>query len=411
VRASNSVHSSRQSLQEQLNEATREARDLRGRLAALQRDASALMWSTGPDGHMRDAEHWCNYTGQLLVDARGVGWMDAIHPDDRQAFPGVAHEAIAHGSVFAMDCRIRRYDGVYRIILMRLVPVTSATGEVREWAGIGVDITERASAAAILRGERDAARAHVETQTSAGQRMDEFLAVATHDLKAPLTSSKSYVQLAMRRFRAIVADSTKRADIELVKDLQQSLERADHSLTRVNRLASRLLDMSRIRAGKLELSMRPTDLVQLVRQLVEDQRHVAPRRVIHLEAPASQPISALADADRISQAVTNLLTNALRYSPARRPIVVAVDTQADVVRVSVRDEGRGVRSADLPAIWRRFEQAPRTKQRTTHEPGLGLGLYITKSIVEAHRGQVGVESQVGRGSTFWFTLPLTPVTR
>jgi signal transduction histidine kinase len=146
--------------------------------------------------------------------------------------------------------------------------------------------------------------------------------------------------------------------------------------------------------------------VDIVRACVEEHQTLAPARAIQLDVSAAHPLRVVADADRIGQVVTNYLTNALRYAPEDRPIAVSLHTAAGHVRVAVRDEGPGISPAQQRTIWARFERAARAQQPRGAYVGLGLGLYISREIIEHHGGQVGVDSTVGQGSTFWFMLPL-----
>ena len=139
---------------------------------------------------------------------------------------------------------------------------------------------------------------------------------------------------------------------------------------------------------------------------MEEQRRIAPARVIRLQAPA-QPIPwVLADADRIRQVVTNYLTNALKYSPATRPVIVGLHVCIREVCVWVHDEGPGLPSEEQERIWERFQRAPGIEVKSGNGVGLGLGLHVSRTIIELHHGQVGIQSTPGQGSTFWFSLPL-----
>jgi signal transduction histidine kinase len=158
----------------------------------------------------------------------------------------------------------------------------------------------------------------------------------------------------------------------------------------------------------LELDRTPADLVALVREQVETLRVAAPERVIRLHTPqggAAIPVEA--DGDRLGQVVTNYVTNALKYSPPDRPVDVAVTAHGGQARVAASDQGPGIPEAEQARVWELFHRAAGvTAQSGAHGGSLGLGLYISKAIVEAHGGRVGVKSMVGQGSNFWFTLPL-----
>ena len=174
-------------------------------------------------------------------------------------------------------------------------------------------------------------------------------------------------------------------------------------------LVDDLIDISRIQADKLDLQMRPMlcDLANIVKEVVQEQGKIYPERTICLTLSSPEPVTVHADADRIGQVVTNYLTNALKYSAADRPIDVLLQVEEQAARVSVHDEGPGLSLADQERIWERFYQVENVEIQTASRAGLGLGLYISKTIIEHHHGQVGVQSCPGSGSTFWFTLPLS----
>src|SRR5262249_23003476 len=162
---------------------------------------------------------------------------------------------------------------------------------------------------------------------------------------------------------------------------------------------------ARVRAGKLTVHVAPCDLAMSVRDAVVAQQLAWPERIISLDVPDA-PVSVEADAHRIEQVVTNYVTNALKYSGASAPVAVSLRRTGRASRVAVRDEGPGLTSEQQLHIWERFHRVPGVKQRSGGDTGLGLGLYISRTIIELHGGQVGVESVAGHGATFWFTLPL-----
>jgi PAS domain S-box-containing protein len=246
----------------------------------------------------------------------------------------------------------------------------------------------------------------------ANRRFDEFLSIASHELRTPLAGMKGNIQLALRRLALL-----KSPELTEMEGLAGKLEKireyllvAEHRVNVQNRMISDLLDVSRIQANKLELVMGPCDLALVVREAVEDQRYTVPERLITLAQPESEKIMLIADADRLGQVIHNYLTNALKYSPVQRPIRVVLDEQQNMARVSVHDEGPGLTPEDQKRIWERFYRVKNVHTQDSSAPGLGLGLYICHTIIEAHHGQIGLESTPGQGSTFWFALPLTPGT-
>ena len=173
-------------------------------------------------------------------------------------------------------------------------------------------------------------------------------------------------------------------------------------------MVGNLLDASRIEANKFELSLAWCNLVEIVRETVTNQQELPAQGLFEQELPVDDLVAVIADADRIRQALTNYLTNALKFSPADQPIKIYLEVSDVEARVTVQDKGPGIPDSEQGRIWERFQQGQR--QPVGSGGRLGLGLYITRAIIHLHRGQVGVESHVGEGSTFWFTLPLADET-
>jgi PAS domain S-box-containing protein len=269
-----------------------------------------------------------------------------------------------------------------------------------------------------LLSEREATRAEALALADTNRRMDEFLGIASHELKTPLTTVKANLHLAERRAQQILqmttqvtaSESGKRDERQItmrtsLDQLLHLLERASQSAERQERLVHDLLDASRISSGQLEYRMAPKDLTALVRETVEELRLHEPTRLLKLDTLDEQaPV--LVDADRLGQALTNYLTNGLKYSAADQPVEVAIRRLGEGVRVEVRDRGPGLSRAQQLHLFERFQRVEGIEVVSGSSVGLGLGLYISKVIVERHGGQVGIDSEVGNGSTFWFTLPL-----
>lgn len=270
----------------------------------------------------------------------------------------------------------------------------------------------------LLRERADAQGREVALR-EAKNRMEEFLGVASHELRTPMTTIKANIQLAQRRlnrFAHMLAADTHGT----IEATQEMLSRAERQVNVLNRLVGDMLDISRIQRDKLQLHIRPEsyDLTTLVYETVHEQRKTVPGRVIELELP-NETLLIHADPDRISQVLSNYITNALKYSTPDAPILVQLTkewsvgdtrsgehTRATFARVSVTDHGPGLPPEEQQRIWEVFYQAEGIKVQSGSGVGLGLGLHISKTIIERHGGDVGVISHPSDGSTFWFTLPL-----
>ncbi|MBF6592073.1 MAG: hypothetical protein IVW57_16310, partial [Ktedonobacterales bacterium] len=270
-------------------------------------------------------------------------------------------------------CMMRRFDTGEEVqLLVSFAPIHDGTGAITGAVAVGNDVS------AIYRLE---------------QQKDEFLSIASHELKTPLTSLKILAQLTRRRLARLGAVET------------EPLAGMERSIERMERLVNDLLDVSRIQAGKLALRLELCDLSEICRQIAEEQSAAA-ERAITLVLPEA-PVLAVADAERIGQVLTNLLSNAIKYSPAGCPITLSLRiTEEHQALLAVHDEGGGIPPELQGHLFERFYRVPGVQVQSGSGVGLGLGLYISREIVERHRGRIWVESDVGAGATFAFTIPL-----
>jgi len=220
---------------------------------------------------------------------------------------------------------------------------------------------------------------------------DEFLSIASHELKTPLTSLSLQIDQLRRKLRGGHLDPSTPA----------LLEAAKRQMVRLNDLIEQLLDVSRIATRRLTVHSDDADLAEIARDICERFRPQAEAARSPLEVQADNPVPGRWDRLRIEQVLGNLLSNAIKYGRGK-PISVGVTAAEGMGRLAVHDEGIGIAHGDLSRIFGRFERAVSSR----HYGGLGLGLYIAHEVVEAHGGSILVQSEPGRGSTFTVLLPL-----
>lgn len=259
--------------------------------------------------------------------------------------------------------------------------------------------------------DREIAHAQTLALSQANAQMDAFLGIASHELRTPLTTITANVQLAERQVQ-MLRDAQPGDQVMItgpkLERLHTLLQRTDRQSQRLDRLVGDLLDISRIDAGKLELRMEQINLVTLLRDAVAGQRAAWPDRSLTIDMQRITSLQLAADPDRIAQVITNFLTNALKYSAEDQPVAVHLHVQHGLARVEVSDHGPGLTPEQQERLWERFYRVPGIELQSGSGVGLGLGLYICQTIIDRHGGQVGVVSTPGIGSTFWFSLPLSP---
>ncbi|HTV00981.1 MAG TPA: PAS domain-containing protein, partial [Luteitalea sp.] len=345
---------------------------------ALADDVPVALWQTDPaQAWVYVSRQWREFTGSTLASNLGDGWLVHVHPDDRAGLVATLLEAGQRREPFAVDYRLRRHDGVYRWAATLGMPRTAELGRHEGFVGCVIDVHERKRAElALIEDDR---------------RKDEFLAVLAHELRNPLAPIRTVVHLL----------GHERATPEVSRRALPMLQR---QLVHLVRLVDDLLDVTRIRTGKLALRRMPTIVQDVVAQAVEASGLSASSSPQLTVRQPAMPITVDGDATRLVQALMNLLNNAAKFTPAGGEVSLEVAHDEGEVVVTVRDSGIGMDAEFLPRVFDLFVQAaaPQDHGRS----GLGIGLTLVRSLVELHGGRVRAWSDGhGHGSTFEIALP------
>lgn len=228
-------------------------------------------------------------------------------------------------------------------------------------------------------------------QKKAMEQKDEFISIASHELKTPVTSIKGYVQILKYTFKQ-----------ENNNNAVELLSKADAQLNKLSNLINDLLDVKKMENGQLQYHEELFDFNDLVKETIEEIARVVPQHPVSLEF--DKTCTVFGDRNKIGQVITNLVDNAGKYSPAGSPIFVRTEQHKKSVHLSIKDHGMGIPQNQQSKIFDRFFRVNGEKENTY--AGLGLGLYISAEIIKRHKGNIGVESEENKGSVFYFDLPI-----
>jgi two-component system CheB/CheR fusion protein len=364
------------------------------RFRRLTEAAPGFIWAADANGEVTYAnQRIYEYTG--LDPGRGAAnWArERMHPDDYPRRTEAWKQAIAQGSGFELEVRIRRHDDAYRWFLMRVTPVRDAAGRVVEWYGSGIDIDQRKQAEEELRAAAIEKAQLAAALTEADRRKDEFIAVLAHELRNPLAPVRNAIEI----LRATPSPSPR---------LQWTHDVIDRQVRQLSRLVDDLLDVSRITSGKIELRRERVQLSEAVHIALEGCRPMIERcgHELTVRIPR-EPIWLDADVARIAQVLSNLLNNAAKYTRPGGHIWLTAERSGWQVAIGVRDNGIGIPPEMLGSIFDMFTQAA---GKDHSQGGLGIGLTLVRRLVELHGGTVEARSEgIGRGSQFVVRLPVS----
>lgn len=334
--------------------------------------------STGtPDGYVTYYnQSWLDYTGLTTEDLIGKGWTSLIHPDDVPQIEEYLQSASEKESNFDQELRLLNKDGEYKWHMSRAVQIRDDYGNLKFWVGASTEIHK-------FKEEE--------------KRKEDFLKMVSHELKTPVTSIKGYIQLLMS-----MLDSGKDIDLKSLP-LKSSLKRMDSQISRLTRLISEMLDLTRVEEARLELQKENFYINDLVEECVNDLEYsFTSSRITIVE---NEKFQVFGDRDRLGQVLINFITNAIKYSPENKNIEVRIyHDEEGMGSVSIKDRGIGIAKKDHQKIFERFYRVSGQMEDTYS--GFGIGLFLAKEIVERHNGLIRVNSKLGDGAEFIFSLPV-----
>ncbi|MEI9956158.1 MAG: PAS domain-containing sensor histidine kinase [Ferruginibacter sp.] len=330
-----------------------------------------LIWTGDAQGNLNYfSQSVYNYTGLTPHEIAQDGWLQIVHPEDRDENVKLWANSIETGTDFNFEHRFRRFDGEYRWQLSRAIPQKDADGNIQMWVGTSTDIQE---------------------MKELDQQKDYFISMASHELKTPITSIKGYVQILQSMYQ--------NSEDHFLKN---SLGIVDKQIITITNLISALLDLSKIKSGSLVLNKERFDTNSLIEEMIDEIKHINPEYAINFSANSN--VEVYADRDRIGQVLINFLTNAVKYSPETKTVEVKSYVENNNLVISVQDFGIGISKNDQAKIFERFYRVEGKNEKTF--PGFGIGLFIAAEIINRHNGNIGVSSEPAKGSVFYFSLPV-----
>ncbi len=301
-------------------------------------------------------------------------FVAGLHPDDRDRILKIIDE-----EVFVKEKSNGHYDVEYRT-------VGAEDGKVRWLRAMGKAYFDENNKPVRFIGTV----LDITESKKDELRKNDFIAMVSHELKTPLTSLKGYIQLSQQE-----------ASTEKNTFINNMLDKADNHLNKMNELIHSFLNVSRLESGKIPLNKQPFVLDDLAKEITDETNLVATGH--HIILNTCEPLTIVADKDKIGAVISNLLNNAVKYSPRDTSIWISCMETEDMIGISVQDEGIGIKPEDAEKIFERYYRVESKDSNTIS--GFGIGLYLSAEIIHRHGGKIAVESEPGKGSKFYFLLP------
>lgn len=319
-------------------------------------------------------------------------WEQRIHPEDRERLQVREYLESPGHSHFSMEYRILGKHNDYVYVSDHGLILRDEEGNPARVVGSNFNITQRKQAEQALQESESRYRVLMQEAAELEKRKDDFISMASHELKTPITTIKGYTQLMKR-------DLEKQGLTEHVA----SLAKVETQIDKLSKLVSDLFDVSKIHAGQLDYAEESIDIDAFVRDIVETLQQISETHTLSIHGASHQTV--IGDSARLEQVFVNLVNNAIKYSPEADTVDIHISTAEDTVIVSVQDYGIGIPREHLSKIFDRFYRA-HDNDNSKAFSGLGMGLYISYEIVKRHGGDITVESAEGKGSTFSVFLPV-----
>ena len=371
------------------------------RFRTLSEMLPGIVWTSEPDGTVDYYnKSWYDYSG-LPEDAPEPAWSQTIHPDDREATTQAWALSIRDGKPYEVEHRVRRADGQYYWHLTRGIPLQGNAGKIIKWFGMSVDIDDRKR----MFEEIERVRGELENKND---ELESIIRIASHDLRSPLTNIKGFSgELAKDLFavRQMLKETplpekvSEKVEKVLGEYVPEAVGFIQGSADAINQMLKSLMEVAK--AGTVPINIRDIDMEELLAKVTANAQFKLKKSGGQLEAEPLPPCRG--DGDQLMQVLTNLIENAIKYRELSRPLHIQIraSTEADKVIYCVQDNGKGIAQGHLDKVFNLF-----TRLDPEAAKGEGIGLTIVKRMVERQGGKIWVESEVGKGSRFFVSLPI-----
>ena len=326
-----------------------------------------MVWTAQPNGDFDYFNRrWLDYTGLSLEESKAAG-RSAVHPDDLPDLLKEWNRCLHSAEPFKFEMRMKNAKGVYGSFFFNGLPFKNSDGKVIGWFGVCTNI---------------------EDQKKEMEKKDQFISMASHELKTPVTSLKAYTEILLMSLK----EEGNTGPINILGKMDKQIDKLIH-------LIGDLLDASKASSAELSFSFEKIDCNELIEEVAGIIQLTSNNHKIELQLSDTQIIEG--DKERLGQVITNLLSNAIKYSPYADRVIVSSVMESGYLKVCVQDFGIGIPLAEQSKLFSRFFRVMNNSY-----PGLGLGLYICNEIIKRHSGSMEFKSEEGKGSVFCFTLPV-----
>lgn len=362
------------------------------RFRSLADTAPVLIWIAGPDKLFSYFNKpWLEFTGRTMEQELGTGWTKGVHADDLSKYQQSYEAAFIERKPFSMEYRLRRNDGAYRWVVDKGIPRFSPAGDFQGYIGTCIDIDEMKQANELVLANTKLKNQQAQL-LAVNRTKDEFIALASHQLRTPATAVKQYTSLLMQEFAGPIT-------AEQHKYLQVAYDSNERQLQIINDL----LKTAQIDSSRYVLEKEPQDIAKIIRNAAREVQTTFELRNQRVILTGVKKCLADVDANEFKLVLVNLLENASKYSYPDSDIGMALRVLDKKIEVSVTDSGVGIKKSDSARIFDKFTRVDNELSDTVS--GTGFGLYWVKRIIGLHGGTIKVESEVGKGSKFVIRLP------
>jgi PAS domain S-box-containing protein len=339
-----------------------------------------MVWTATPNGKVDYFNRqWFNYVNKTFAETKDSGWMSLIHPDDLDKTIKILDQATrTRSGSYEIDYRIKGKDGNYRWFLGRALAILDSDQNILKWFGTNTDI--------------DNQKKNEHEITNCLKLREDFISIASHELKTPLTSIKLQTELLGR---ILSKDNFNLQEVKSIVNINSV------QIDRLVKMINSMLDLTKIKQNSFKIERSPFNVIELVHDVLTKLYKEVKDYEIVVDAPSLLNVNW--DRQKIEQVFINLISNAIKYG-ADNPIKISLELKDESVIIKVIDHGIGILPDDFSKIFNKFERSK--NHNSSKITGLGLGLYIVKNIIDEHDGTISVSSNLGKETTFTIEMPI-----